>query len=265
MMCLVLVVLGTGCATDLDPLQESALYFSINGYLDASADTQFVRISPVRDRLLVDPGPLDATVVLEHLATGRQSVWRDSLFHYSNGLWAHNFWSAEPLTPGASYRLTVTRSDGATSTAAVTLPAAFPDPTIVAHDPGNPPNVRIRGVERLADVQMRYRVRSLYSGREVVVEKSYLEEVSRMWFMQEDSLWHGHVVFIRTYEDEADLRLAVGPFEIVSRETRVAAAGPQWPDLAGVDPETQVLPEGASNVEHGTGFLGGITSKTVPW
>ena len=156
-----LLVLG-GCSdTALDPFQESPFNYSIFGYLDAGADTQFVRVTPLRNILTSAADSIDATVTLEHLATAHKIIWKDSLFQFGQGVVGHNFWSTEPLMPGNVYRLTVMRSDGAASMATVTLPDTFPDP-IIRIDNFNPaikPTILITGVERLADVQMIYHVR----------------------------------------------------------------------------------------------------------
>ena len=45
----------------------------------------------------------------------------------------------------------------------------------------------------------------------------------------------------------------------------VAAAGPDWPDLAAINDQTLALPNIVSNVEEGIGFLGGIISRTFFW
>ncbi|MCW9705406.1 hypothetical protein [Fodinibius salsisoli] len=96
-----------GCSNTFEPLQENDQYhFSIYGYLDASADTQWVRVMPVRDSLYFSPRPLDAEVTLENVATGQSVVMNDSLFSPLQGVYVYNFWTKMKLEPEQTYRLT---------------------------------------------------------------------------------------------------------------------------------------------------------------
>lgn len=252
-------LLLAGCDdTALDPFEESDLHFSIGGYLDGGVDTQFVRITPVRDSIALGPGPLDAVVTLEHLATGTTTVFNDSIFSYQGAgsptaSVAHNFWSAEPLEPRATYRLTVTGSDRAESRATVTLPDTFPDPVITGG------SIRMPGIKRLADVVVTYRVLDLIRRQTATYTVSYVRDAI--------SFEDGFLVLLNRVRDEADiaLRLSGASIQVLSITVTVAAAGPDWPDLTDVEDETLALPTVVTNVESGVGYLGGIISKTVPW
>ena len=131
---LLAVALATGCDHPFEPFQEDALGpYSIFGYLDLHADTQWIRVMPVRHQLLPGAAPIDAVVTLEHGATGRVVTLRDSVFAFTDNrldgeAYAHNFWTTEPLEPGATYRLEAIRSDGETTTATVEMP-----PELVVH------------------------------------------------------------------------------------------------------------------------------------
>src|SRR5690625_7493443 len=81
------------------------------GYLDASADTQWVRIMPVREELFLEPRPLDVIVTMEHAESGESIVMQDSLFSYFQG-YAWNFRSEMAIRPGQPYRITASHTDG---------------------------------------------------------------------------------------------------------------------------------------------------------
>ncbi len=253
------VLLAAGCDdTGFDPFQESDFNYSIAGFLDGGLDTQFVRVTPVRDSIALAPGALDATVTLEHLASGQKTIWKDSVFSFQAAgeptpNIAHNFWSDEPLEPLATYRMAVTRSDGAMSWATVTLPDTFPDPIIEGSI------IKMRGIERLADVVLTYRIQELIGGKIVTKTTSYLPSVFPMgdqWWVRID---------IGADQNEVSLRFFGAPTQILSLKVTVAAAGPDWPDLVAIDDQTLALPNVVSNVEEGIGFLGGIISKTFFW
>ena len=125
------MLLGTlagGCDYPFHPYQDDHdAPFSMIGYLDQKADTQWVRVMPVRQNLLLDPGPIDAVVTLEEVATGRTVTMNDSVFSFTDPrlegvAYAHNYWTTERLEPEATYRLKAVRSDGASTTATIALP-----------------------------------------------------------------------------------------------------------------------------------------------
>ncbi len=250
-----------GCdEADFDPFEPSNRYFSVYGYLDAAADTQFVRVTPLRDSLLAGPGPLDAAVTLERLDTGAKTVWRDSLVRLAGGRLGHVFWSAERVVPGPTYRLAVTRSDGAASVADVVVPDTIREVILSSGGgPGVPPtsqSITVSGAEHLADLRLHLQL----SGPSVGVTLAYLPRASRT----PDGLY---IVGADVY---ADTQQALNGGDGVcpglqSARVFVAATTPGWPDFAGLDLETAALPDVNTNVEHGLGFVGGVAIKEVAW
>ena len=260
------VLLGS-CNTDFNPIQENDFHFSVFGFLDAAADSQFIRITPLRDSIALTPGrPLDATVTLEHPASGRKTTFRDSLFTFQTDLAeriAYNFWSAEPIEHDAIYRLAVTRSDGAASTATITMPPAFPDPELLLPEQRGTPSIsftaaiRIAGVERLADLRIVFTYRQPGQGPETAntLTLSYLDRLT--------TLPTGLGVAFRPYNDFFS---SVSGCPIVDDvQVLIAAAGPDWPDFLSLDDETLALADVVTNVENGVGFIGGVSSKKLPW
>lgn len=54
--------------------------------------------------------------------------------------------------------------------------------------------------------------------------------------------------------------------ELLGRQIFVAAAGPEWDEnITGLDDLEYALPDIASNVESGVGYLIGIASKSIPY
>lgn len=258
---------ATGCNESFEPFKEDNQYvFSIYGYLDASADTQWVRVMPVREDFYLDPDtPAHATVTLEDMQNGKSVVMNDSLFAYAHGVYAYNFWTEMKLRPERTYRLTAQSPDGKSSSAEVELPKDFPAPYVRVLDDGQSIKVYvyIEGVERLVDVQTVYHIRNIRSGEEIVNGVTHLQDTLRTA--------SGNFEFvIDPGEDEEFLDrfgLASGPpsqFRVIKKQIYIASAGPDWHHFPSLDEKVIALPEGISNIRNGVGYLAGIVSKTVP-
>lgn len=78
---LCLLIFLVGCNQTFQPIKENEdVPLSIYGYLDATADTQWVRVTPVRDQLNQLPVKPEMHVTLEHVKSGNKTVMNDSLF-----------------------------------------------------------------------------------------------------------------------------------------------------------------------------------------
>ncbi|MEM1095928.1 MAG: hypothetical protein AAGJ10_15125 [Bacteroidota bacterium] len=104
----------SACDESLTPISgEVDGYYTINGYLDVDADTQFVRVTPVRfqfERLPAEP--LEARVFTRNLSTGVETTWQDSLITLDDGTTDHLFHSTALVTPGDTYEFVIERPDG---------------------------------------------------------------------------------------------------------------------------------------------------------
>ncbi len=271
MFCGVIVGLaGSGCETPVDVFVESDAHYSMFGVLDVSADTQWVRVEALQDSLRTGSTVLDARFKMTQLSTGRQVVWRDSLFQYLNGFQAHNMWTDEPIQPLESYRLEVTRSDGAVSARTVTLPEDFEDPLLNAF-PFSLINLPVSGnvcartfdmvvdVEQLAALQISYVVPTV-RGTDRRYDVSYIPRAEPI-----EGGTEVRVTWVRDLQELAALDRDIGVAELLLLkrvDLLVAAAGPGWPDNALPD-ETVALPGAVTEIENGFGFVGGVVSKHI--
>lgn len=272
---LVAVLILTSCEYSFDPTLENDRYhFSIYGTLDASADTQWVRIMPLRDSLFLAPKPIDATVTLQHITSDKTVVLNDSLFRYGSNVYAWNFWTTEKLLQDETYRLVAERPDGQTSSAFATLPADFQVLEVNYSCGGffadilQDLSVRIESVERLVMVEMVYHYR---------MGSQEAERTHRVYrhLQNKTELSDDRIQIVLNYQ--ADLSKLAGligldidglirPPQLGLRrvEVIIASAGPDWPDTEGLDFEEQALPDTVTNVENGVGVLAAIVSKTLP-
>lgn len=258
-----------GCDTPFQPHQENDRYtFSIYGYLDASVDTQWVRIFPARDQLETPPKKPEMKVTLEHLKSGKSAVMEDSLFQFirPTGFNVINAWTSMGLEPEETYQLKGERPDGKTSNVTVTLPEDFPTPYLeITGDFFD--RLYIRGVDRLIDIQSRWFYRIYYGSGNIedrIIINTYTDRA-------ESSTPGEYSVRINHERDQDRARQqlilpATARAEFLGQQIFVASGGPEWNDeIESIDDMRYALPDVLSNVDSGIGYLVGIVSKSIPY
>lgn len=251
-----------GCNQPFEPMQENEQhFFSIFGYLDASRDTQLVRLLPLRNAINHLPEIDDVIVRLSHPESGEQVIMKDSLYQFREAS-TYNYWTDMKIEPGERYRLSATHSDGRESQATVTLPPDFPEPRVSGDSVWI-----VENVERLADVSLIYHLS--FNFRQNDEEESIRYKIPYLIRSNQfDST--SHRIFLTPENDRETMRhLYCNAFMegiwIVNREIFIASAGPEWVDFLSYDEEIETLPDLLTNIENGTGFLAGIVSKTAPY
>lgn len=242
------LALLAACEKPFEPTASSDIAFSIFGHLDAAADTQWVRVMPIRQSLGTVPGPIDAIVTLEEIETGTTVLMSDSLIQYlpvnlrGEGLFAHNFSTTMPIVPGRHYRLTVTRSDGASASATVLIPV-WESPTMVINHrflvPNNPnhpllarPSGTIQGTRHFAMV---------------LGDGDLLRPT-----------WSGG--------DKHNLELGTDARPSGPQVVTAVASGVEWLYGAGAQLRDVSTPEAVNNFEgQGLGFFGGVQTHVFPF
>ena len=268
---LLAATLAAGCDVPFEPFQENTVGpFSVFGYLDLKADTQWIRVAPIRQSLLPDSAPIDAIVTLEHLGSGRVVTLRDSLFMFADPRlntvgYAHNFWTTEPLEPEATYRLRVERSDGAVTTALVEMPTE-PEVSLLFSEV-----VDFGGVSA-----------GFWAPRQLVVQAQHLLYTDLLYTVADTSLGRGgEPIGVRQQPAMSgsgmwryalpgvgvfDPRLDIPPFiDMLRREARIAVAGSNWPYEPGLSATDVAIPGVVpTTVENGVGSVAGVATRTIP-
>ncbi len=257
---------ASACDDTVDPFIEEDRFFTIFGFLDTAADTQFVRVIPLRRRLVTEQeDALDARVATTAREDGNAVVWRDSLIHFDDGSLGHVFYAPLHVFPGWTYRFEVRRSDGATAAAETTVPRAehafVGEP--VEGPAGLTQTVRWENVDAPPfRVEVWYRFAAFPPSepfREVVV--TYGED--RFGRLRED----GWTVDVQLRKDRADVARRIGePLVFLGVGMRLTMTDERWRPPGGVfDPELLIQPGVFSNVENGFGFLGSVNQYTTEW
>lgn len=270
MFCLFLIL--SGCNQTFQPLSKNDLSpFSMYGYLDASADTQWVRVTPLRKQVETISEKPEMNVTLENLESGTTAVMEDSLlqFFLPGGQNTVNVRTSMEVEFGQSYQLKAVRPDGATSSVTVTIPNDFPTPRVIPRtSDGCLIRVEISDVERLIDVQYQMRVKISRPGLEFIrsVSVPYRSRIRQT--APDEYRVNVNIIWVRDMAmDELGPLPANTKLEILEKYLFIASGGPEWIDheeLGSIDDLTFALPEVVSNVENGVGYVVGIVSKKIP-
>ncbi len=115
-----------GCDAEITAPKTEA-YFTLWGTLDPTTTRQALRVVPILPQIDAETSaPLDATVTTTDLTTGEVFRWRDSTVTFPSGRVGHVFQANQSIGFGHGQLVTVTRSDGATTTAYVRMPLDVP-------------------------------------------------------------------------------------------------------------------------------------------
>lgn len=245
LVAIVLAVLA-GCEAVLDPIEDAGRYFSMSGYLDTEADTNWVRVERVAETFEPTPDPLDIQVWLDG-PDGTAPLTQETVELVTGT--AHLFWTTEDLEPSVTYTLVAERPDGAQTRATVRMPDPFPEPVLDDGPYACPITVTVRGVERVADAVAIYHLDGSPS-RTFQFDKRRLLETS------------GDVTRAYVYFGNDALAMGLSPLDInnpnLTSEIVLAVVTAEWPEE--MDLETDLIPRDNPNIENGVGFVGGVTS-----
>lgn len=257
-------ILAAGCDQTFEPLKENDKYhFSIYGYLDAAADTQWIRIGVPRGNINETPNPTGITVTLEDVETGQSVVMQDSLFASKDLL---NYWTTMPLVNEHAYGIKAERDNGKSSHVIVHVPEELPTPIVWINN--NPRGYMIYiddSVEHIADLQTKW----------YVILKPQTERIKKIYtFNYRNTLKHttafggAYFTLVRDSEERGYIteKIAGAEFVVLDQQFFVSAGGPEWDDnISSINDLEYFLDGTASNVENGLGYVVGTDSKWVPY
>ena len=265
-MTLLACLFTMGCEESVNTRLEIDRPFSVWGLINPKADTHAVRVFEIENTIrLVRPDPLDAAITTTLMQTGGRQAWQDSVIQLPGGTYRHVYWAAFEARAGDTYRLDVTRSDGATSSAITTVPPPVSlevleadttrvreaiQPLFIHGDPPNMPRIdveyRLLGIRPGGSLPISKHVVIAYAGKPVRKESGWLLEIDLM----ED-----FGVIFRVFDDDADLSTEIIGLQEI--EVRLHVGDEDWVSPVGVfDAEFLVEPGVFSNIENGFGFFG---------
>jgi hypothetical protein len=251
----------SSCSEDVVSNLPSDRVFETYGVLNSAADTQFVRVFPIRSRFEAYRDPsIDAVVTSSDLETGDRRVWRDSVLAFADGTYGYLFWSSFRALGGRAYELVVERSDGEHARAVVNvpdLPVVLPAPS----DSSLEWTIRLTGAgARIHSVDVRH----------FLMYDHCLGQLTTLVVPIDGNVTHTardvlfDVDLAGTYRDLVTILNRMGlyrsvfgilPFQML---LRLAVTEETWAPPGGIfDPEVLVEPGLLSNVASGFGMVGG--------
>lgn len=260
------------CEPAFNPINSNKGYYSIFGYLNASADTNYVRIEQLRDSMATDtPAELNAKVTLTNTTTGETVTLKDSLFSYYESGKAHNYYTTMNIEPEQQYRLEVAGPEGSSS-ATVTIPHQFPEPKVLVNNEYRT-TIGIPDMDRLIAVRADYHTCTACDceapmGKPPPPCTDDLGKSLIRYSHLADTLHRGGQLVAEIDRTEDNNKLTTNfadrsSYVVMFYDVVIAAGSPQWPEFHKLNTQAVALPDVASNVKQGVGLLGGIITDTV--
>lgn len=252
---------GSGCEDTVAPTGDAGRPFTLYGVLDPTTDRQAIRVTTFREAINVEEGAeIDASVVSTNLNTGESVTWADSLVDFGDGRIGHVFQARFRPQNGNTYRVEARRSDGAVSSAEVTIPPIV-DPIPLLTDSNTNTvifNSLWPGAPELNGASATYVVQDAGC-----VTRSITVPASR----RAEPFEFGWRVRSNLFEDAARVFEELAPaVNVALLEVRLGAlvSSPGWYPPGGVyDPEVLIDPNAFTNVRDGFGFIGAGYSVSV--
>lgn len=260
---LITAVTLAGCEEAVVPTSSGGLQFTLYGALDPKAQTQAVRVVPIRDRLEIPaPGPLDASFTSTDLTTGEERVWRDSVVVLADGSSANVFVAPFRAQYGHTYRLVADAEGGLPASVVVEVPPRVEPlrrgPFFTSE--GVSEEVRWLGAPRLNAARVHVALASqTCEPYDLSLEADVAGPVEFGWSVP---------VSYSQIALEVNREFGVSPSALAILRITVDAdvASAAWVPPGGVfDPEALVEPGAFTNVTNGFGFVGASYPTRAQW
>lgn len=262
---LAFVVGLSACNDTFEPLQENNKYvFSMYGTIDVTADTQWVRVMPIGDRLFNDdPTPNGTVVTLKNLDSGVTVTLNDSMFVFGGPSYVWNYWTTTEILPETMYEVRATATDGRSSVAVVRTPKTLTPPNVIYNMVADRGEVSGASEDRLVVAEVTYWAQFLDDfGRWTDPEK-YIFSVRTG-----AAINNVQNTFRFSFESRVLLPRAIGlpssRIRIRNMYVRVGTSRFFWPSYLNLSEEEAIMPDVISNVDDGTGYIATVSSHYLP-
>lgn len=254
-----------GCDDSFSPFVSHDRYFSMYGTFDAAADTNFVRITPIRLQPSNAANPLEAKVYLENTADNTRIPLAQQIRQTTSGEVAHLFWTTAQLKTGVPYLLVATNAQNQTSSARFTLstepinidgsapwnnlnPTQEFDQTVVFYHPKH--LVRFRAIFSLID----QRTKALF-------QRTYFVDKTTFSVSDHPAFSMSATSFLK--EIAGTERVSITHLDVESVRVEAVVSSEPLPDVS--DLETYAIAERSTNVTNGYGWIAPTMTFKTYW
>ena len=262
------IVLIIGCDDSFAPLSGDVVStYSVFGFLDAEADTNWVRISPVRDSIVADDSEIEAQVTLTEIG-GATEEMRPGKYYFrtvsgdTSTVW--NYWTTMPIKPGYEYELRIENSKGVVTSKRVNIPEDFEAPVIENYD------ITFSKLDTLAELKIKWEV------HDTVSNKTFQKTFSHM----DDVMSRGNLGYRATIDPNNDFLICAinlgypvaslayeaskaGQLQLRDTQLILTAAGDDWIDVYALSKEEISVLSVQSHINNGVGFMVGVVRKVL--
>ena len=260
------------CDDTFDPLTGNIVdLFSVFGYLDAEADTQWVRIMPIRRSIDAIPDSIDAIVTLRELGEIPVQM-KPRLFNFINivgdSVMVWNFWTDLDVKPDTGYELVITKPNGEITRSTVYTPPETATPVMQGS------RVTINNAPNLIDIRLNWKVyhpatdkterfsfTHFAGAKNPMIQNTYQKSIDPNQNFVRIGQFFGYLRPEELYT--ASLR---GEITVLETELVAISAGPDWQGLFDLTREELTVQSiENSNIENGVGYFVGSIGDIIPF
>ena len=251
-----------GCDESIPKPESLEQRYTLWGAFDPGSDQQYVRVVPITDTVsLGSSAPLNVEVRSLELATGTETIWRDSVVTYRTGAIGHVYTSS--LRPDFESRhvFRVISPDGNEVSALVPMPPLV-EPVLqtvrlTAAEASYP--IFWPGAPQINNPTLTYFFEDGNCNR---------DSLQVPFPGTSDPAEFGWQMLLRLDQDTEPNEFRIQfPTALLRLTVRAEVASEGWrlPLAAATDPDLLVQPEVLTNVENGYGFVGSAYTVSTTW
>jgi hypothetical protein len=259
------------CEAEFDPFENTQSELSAFGYLEAKADTQWVRVIPGR-KTLARPSSYEGHDVRLSMSNGSVvAEFQDTILTASDGYPSLSFYSTQNVDPKSTWNFTLSAPGYNDVSGQVTVPDMLEPSQMLTDAPYLYDEGDYRQVYYFDKVSEFFYAEFYYTLR-----RTLFEDYRTIYYplsTDREIVVTDRGLFVTIFHSKDRNKILehngmdpLGPYYLDVAGVRVIFADANWVPQGGVfDPEVLIRPGIFSNLSNGLGFIGGASVNTNRW